>query len=74
MAGTTSVIHLIIDLNNIPGTETEISAAVDCYENGKKTMESCRISYDSDLDNEQKILWDDFVQMIELKRILKTNT
>ena len=73
MAGTTSVIHLIVDLNNLPGIETKICAAVDVYENGKRTSDSCLINYEN-LDNEQKILWDQFVQMIESVKNLNTNT
>lgn len=73
MAATKSIIHLILDLKEIPGTETEIGAAVDEYDEGQKTESSYRVSYLNDLDKKEKKLWDDFVNMIYSKQPSKND-
>jgi hypothetical protein len=64
MAAVKTVIHLIIAPNELPfDYEDQVCAAIDVYENGERTSESCRINYD-DLNPAQQQQWDDFVAMI----------
>lgn len=64
MAAVKTVIHLIIAPNELPfDYENQVCAAIDVYENGERSTESCRVNYD-DLTPEQQQKWDDFVTMI----------